>query len=828
MNFMASLKTKALLLAPLLALFATAFAQSPRSMDAAEIQQALKRLTVVGTALYVGAHPDDENTGLLSYLAKGRNVRTVYLSATRGEGGQNLIGSEQGELLGVIRTQELLAARRFDGAEQYFTRAIDFGFSKNSDETLRIWNHDNILSDMVWVIRSLQPDVVMTRFSHTAGGHGNHTSSAILAQEAFEIAGDRSRFPEQLSFVQPWTPRRIVYNTATFAASQLDTAGAIRVDIGEYNPLIGRSYTEIAGISRSMHKSQGTGSGQNRGPQVNFFQYTSGERANTDLFDGVNLTWSRFRNGEKIGMILDEAYRTFKPDNPSTVIPLLLRAFAEMNNLGPQLLVEYKKKELLDVLRACAGLWVDALASDFSGSPGSDVRVTVTAIQRTGFPIILEGLQFPSAKSAVVLNNRLPLNLLLQEAANITIPADAKYSQPYWLNEKSSASSYSISDQRLISMPENGPALVVTVILRFGEVRVSLNVPVRYRWVDQVEGELYRPFEIIPPVAVNLPEKVFVFTDGSEKAVSVVIRSGAQNVSGDVHLELPEGWKSTPVSIPFKFERKGEEMNLSFTVKPGRGSGFGQFRAVAIENGHSVSKGIVTIDYKHIPPQTLFPDAEGRFVKVDLKKKGRRIGYIVGSGDEVPNSLRQVGYTVTLLSDEDLATSNLSGYDAIIAGVRVYNTRSALRAQRTRLFEYVERGGTYIVQYARVQRPATDNIGPYRFVVTNDRVTVETAPMSSLLPNHPVLNAPNKISERDFDGWIQERGLNYADSLDSHYETIFAANDPGESPKKGGLIVAKYGKGYFMYTGLAFFRQLPAGVPGAYRLFVNMISLGKK
>ncbi|HXG37449.1 MAG TPA: NEW3 domain-containing protein, partial [Bacteroidota bacterium] len=355
----------------------------------------------------------------------------------------------------------------------------------------------------------------------------------------------------------------------------------------------------------------------------------------------------------------------------------------------------------------------------------------------------------------------------------------------------------------------------------------ELNIPVRYRWVDPVDGELYRPLEIVPPVAINLPERVFMFSDDTEKTVTAKLRGSIPNVAGEVRLIVPEGWTSKPASIPFRLQRAGDETTVNFTVGVGKSTSNGVFRVEAVVGGKVIAQGIQTVDYKHIPPQTIFPPSEGKFVRLDLKTKGKNIGYILGSGDEIPAALRQIGYTVTLLSDEELGTVDLSRFDAIIAGVRVYNTRPAIRNHQKQLLEYVERGGTYIVQYVTQQRLESENLGPYPFYVSRDRVSVENAPMTFLIPHHPLLNTPNKLTERDFDGWVQERGLYYADSLDARYEAIFAANDPGETPKKGGLIVAKYGKGYYMYTGLAFFRQLPAGVPGAFRLFVNMISIGK-
>lgn len=806
---------------------ARAFGQHSQPPSASDLLLAIKKLNVVGSALYVAAHPDDENTAMLSYLAKGRMVRAAYLAITRGEGGQNLIGTEQNALLGIIRTQELLAARRVDGAEQYFTRAIDFGYSKTSEETIRIWGHEQTVGDVVWIIRTFRPDVIITRFSPTLGGHGNHTASAILAEEAFHAAGDPSKYPEQLRYVQPWQPKRIVFNVSRFLTDRFDSATAVKVDLGEYSPLLGRSFTEIAGISRSMHKSQGFGAGQNRGPQINYLIHTAGEKAVSDLFDGVDLTWSRIPGGAAVSKALDEAYKSFEPENPSKAISSLLRAYAEMTKLPPHPLVGQKKKELIEVLKGCAGVWVDALASSYSVAPNSELNVTASVISRSNFPVTVEKIGFPVANRDTLTHRLLTYNVPFQIAVTFKVPQDLPYTQPYWLREPASVGSYRVSDQLLVGLPENPPALSVTITLLFDKERFELSVPVRYRWVDPVEGELYRPLEIVPPVAVNLSENVHVFHVAGEKSISATVRANIPNASGEVRMIVPKDWSSKPAAIPFNLKRAGEEMNVVFVASAGKNLSNGDFRVEALIGGKVISQGIITIDYKHIPPQTIFPPSGGKVVRVDLKMKGKTIGYILGSGDEVPAALRQIGYSVTLLSDEELATANLSRFDAIIAGVRVYNTRPGIRHHQKRLLEYVEKGGTYIVQYVTQQRLESENLGPYPFQVTRDRVSDETAPMKFLIPDHPILNSPNKLTEQDFEGWVQERGLYYADSLDSRYEAVFAANDPGETPKRGGLIVAKYGKGYYMYTGLAFFRQLPAGVPGAYRLFVNMIAVGK-
>lgn len=802
-------------------------AQLPRVMDAAELHLALKKLNVVGSALFVAAHPDDENTALLSYLAKGRLVRAAYLSVTRGEGGQNLIGSEQGDLLGIIRTQELLAARRIDGAEQYFTRAIDFGYSKTSEETIRIWGHEQALADVVWIIRKFRPDVIVTRFSPTLGTHGNHTASAILAEEAFHAAGDPERFPEQLKFVQPWKPKRLLFNASRFLTEQIDTTKALKVDIGEYSPLLGRSFTEIAGISRSMHKSQGFGAAQSRGSNINYLNHTAGEPATRDLFDGIDLTWNRIKDGKKVSVLLEEAIRNFKPEDPSATIPLLLRALGEMRKLPADPLVQQKQKELVEVVKSCAGLWLEANASEFSVPPGSSVRVSLSAVNRSSFPVTIERIEWPFGGKDTLANQKLEGNRLYQIPTDVVIPKSHPLSQPYWLVREPRLGMYDVADQGHVGEAENSAVAIVKVSVLFGGERIAIDLPVRYRWVDPVEGELYRPLEIIPPVAINLREQVLVYPDEGKKSLTVALRSGKPNMQGTVRAIVPAGWQVQPNDVAFGLPKKNEEQIVTFTIWPGRDASTGDVRIEATTDGGSWSFGMTTIRYNHIPPQTIFPSAKAKLVRVDLTKKGETIGYIMGAGDEIPPLLQQVGYSVTLLSDEDLATKELSKFDAIIAGVRVYNTRPEVRVHQKRLMEYVERGGTYIVQYVTVQRQEAENLGPYPFNVSRERVSVEEAPVLFNDPTYPLAIAPNRITNEDFDGWVQERGLYFADKWDEKYQTVFVSNDPGEPPRKGGLLYAKYGKGHFIYTGYAFFRQLPAGVPGAFRLFVNLISVGK-
>jgi LmbE family N-acetylglucosaminyl deacetylase len=803
--------------------------RSPKSLNAAELRLALKKLTVLGSVLYVAAHPDDDNTAFLASMAKGRLMRAAYLSVTRGEGGQNLIGSEQGDLLGIIRTQELLASRRIDGAEQYFTSAIDFGFSKTLDETMNIWGKERILADIVWLIRAYRPDIIVSRFTPTQGGHGNHTSSAQLANEAFAASGDPSRFPEQLKLTTTWKAKRLLWNVFRFQQTDRPTIPekSVSLDLGAYNPILGESYSEMAGRSRSMNKSQGAGGGQNRGEFVNYFQFVAGDTATKDLFDGVNTSWSRIEGGEKVGNMLEDVVRSFDEENPAKSISALVRAYGEMEKLKNNPWIEIKRGELQDVIKLCGGLWIDALSSDNNAIPGGEIKITLAGISRSSYPFRLDRVSAPFGELDTVLNLQMLYNRQVQVVLPVRLPRDLAYSQPYWLVDHPELGAYRIPNQELVGRPENVPSLIVKARISSGDGTMDLEIPVRYRAVDPVEGEQYRPFVVNPPVTVALPEKMYVFADGTAKSILVNLRNEGAKVSGSVALKVPQGWKVTPSTVPFDFARKDENQSVSFSVQPGAGSVSGSLGVEATVGDRTMQQDMITIRYPHIPPQTVFPRTEGRLLRFDLKKSERRIGYIMGPGDEIPTALKQIGYQVTMLTDDDLKNGGLNSFDVIVAGVRSYNTRPAVRANQRTLMEFVEKGGTYIVQYMTPRRAETENLGPYPFTISGDRVSVEEAPVRFIAPDNAVLNIPNKITQDDFNGWVQERGLYFADKWDPRYTAVIASNDPGEPSKDGGLLVAQYGKGHYVFTGYAFFRQLPAGVPGAYKLFVNLISLGK-
>lgn len=787
----------------------------PSQPDAGRLELMLKKLTVVGKVLYIGAHPDDENTAALSYFSWGKLLRAAYLSLNRGEGGQNLIGPEQGALLGVIRTQELLGARSVDHAEQFFTRAVDFGFSKSPDESFQKWGgKDAVLSDVVWVIRKFRPDVIVTRFPKEGGGHGHHTASAILAEEAFTAAADPSRYPEQLRYVTVWQPKRLVWNRYSWGGQQMTDAEKQtlpHLDFGEYSSQLGKSYSELAGLARDNHKSQGFGDSEDRGSYLEYFRNSAGDPATHDLFEGIDFSWKRIPEGAPIGTILRNAYQNFDANDPTKSLPDLLKAYALMQKHAENPWIAEKIDEVKEAIQACSGLWLEAIADDFSVVPGGQVKVKLTAINRSHFPLKLAP------------NTTLPFNEPVTQEQSLSVPENTNYSQPYWLESDPDKPFADVKDQQMIGLPDSAP-LQTNFHLLAGNEEIVFKVPVLYRWVDSVQGERYRKVVVVPQAAVNLKQSVLMFPDLNGKAITLEVRSEMPNVSGQLQLKVPAGWTFQPASIPFQFTKKNETQRFSFRISPGASAASGVFSAEAIVGSKTIGRGMITIDYPHIAPQVLFPRASGKLVRIDLKRTGQNIGYIVGSGDQMPEALNQIGYRVNFLSDEDLANTDLSRFDTIVIGIRAYNTRPSLKNYQSRLMDYVKQGGTLVAQYNTLQDLSVENPGPYPFHISRDRVSVEEAPVTFLKADHLLLNTPNKITQADFNGWIQERGLYFPDQWDSHYETVIACNDPGETPKPGGILYARYGKGVYIYTGYSWFRELPAGVPGAYRLFVNLLS----
>ena len=829
---------------------AAAAAGPPAQPDAARVALGLRKLGVVGSVLYVAAHPDDENTALLAYLANGALLRTGYLSVTRGDGGQNLIGSEQGAELGLIRTEELLAARRIDGAEQFFTRARDFGYSKSPEETLRIWGKDAVLADVVTVIRRFRPDVIVTRFSpEPSDTHGHHTASAMLALEAFTDAADPRFHPEELTAgLAPWQARRIFWNRSSWNLKPgEDLSGFIKLDVGGYNALLGTSYGELAADSRSMHKSQGFGVARARGPAVEYFKLLAaapGAHAKPEsLFAGLDFSWERLAGGAPVGPLVATAVAKLDPAAPYASLPALAAIDAALARVSDAGWRTVKEQEARALMLAAAGVFAEATAADASVAPGGEVEVTASAQNRSPATVTLDAITFPWGGAGVTGPRALPAPAGGGAAAPVEVkrtlraPADTPPSTPYWLEAPADGGLYHVAGRALVGLPESLPAAEVGFSFTIAGRPIAVRRAIAYKWTDPVAGERYRPLEVTPLVSVRPDTALLMFPGGVARSVTVKLTAGAPSVTGRLAPEAPPGWIVEPAAAPFTLPAKGSEATFTFQIRPAmRGKGAavpaaGRMRVVAEVGGARLDRGVVRIVHDHIPIETLLAPAEIALVPVALATGGTRLGYFPGPGDEVPQSLRRVGYDVTLLGDEALAggPKGLARFDAIVVGVRAFNTDERLRAAHDTLLAYVAGGGTLVVQYNTNNRlaPLTAPLGPFPFTISQKRVTDETAAVTLSPATHPALTTPNRIDARDFEGWVQERGLYFADPWDPRYETPLAMHDAGEPPLAGGLLWARHGKGVFAYTGLAFFRQLPAGVPGAYRLFANLCAGGK-
>ena len=809
-------------------------AQKPLKLNSNEIYEKVQMLNFLGTALYIAAHPDDENTRLIAYLANTIKARTGYLSLTRGDGGQNLIGSEIRELLGVIRTQELLAARRIDGGQQFFTRANDFGYSKRPDETLEIWNKEKVLSDVVWTIRTFKPDVIINRFDHRTPGttHGHHTASAMLSAEAFDLVGDKNQFKEQLKLTETWQPKRLFFNTSSwFYRNQEDfekaTKGKLTAfDVGVYYPLKGLSNNELAAMASSQHLCQGFGRVTTRGSQNEYVEFLKGEKPKdkNDIFSGINTTWNRVKGGGEIGAILYEVEANFDFVNPSKHLPKLMEAYKMIQHLADLHWRKIKDKEIKEIIEACAGLYIEAAADSSSGMPNATTDVNFEVLNRS--TVSIELISITSAIDGKTITKELDLetNKKVNFKETITLKT-TEYSDPYWLRKEASLGMYRVDNQNLIGKPETPRPAKIHFNLSIDQVPIVITKNVVRRYAERDKGEIYEPFEILPKVTTRLPNKVLIFSDDVAKKVFVEVSAGADSIVGNISLKAPVNWQVSPKKISFNIAQKNDKQTVAFFVTPPKNQSEGKLKVNVTSNGKTYNKELVEINYNHIPKQSVLLTSEAKVVRLNIKTKGTKIGYIRGAGDAIPESLRQIGYTVDLINPIEINEKNLLTYDAIVLGIRAYNVVKELKFKQKYLLAYVENGGNMIVQYNTNRR--VDVAAPFELKLSRDRVTDEFAEVRVLEKEHSLLNYPNKITPEDFKGWVQERGLYFPGTWSKEYTPILSMNDKGETPKQGSLLIAKLGKGNYIYTGLSFFRELPAGVSGAYKLFANMLAVGK-
>ncbi|MDV6166967.1 PIG-L family deacetylase [Flavobacterium sp. DG1-102-2] len=816
--------------------FTFGFAQQQKPTSA-EIYNKLEKLNFLGTALYIAAHPDDENTRLISYLANDVKAQTGYLSLTRGDGGQNLIGLELRELLGVIRTQELIEARKIDGGQQFFSRANDFGFSKVPNETLQIWDKEKVLQDMVWVIRKFQPDIIINRFDHRSPGttHGHHTSSAMLTQEAYALAADANYEPNQLKYAKTWQPKRVMFNVSWWffggkdKFEKADKSRYINLQTGVYYPTRGISNQEIAALSRSKHKSQGFGSTGERGDDMEYLELIKGDnlKDKQNLFEGIDTSWNRIAGGKAIGDAIAVIIKNFDFKNPSASVAALVKVYAEIGKLQDEHWKVIKQKEIKDIIASCSGLYLEAAAENQSATPGSSLKIRWEAINRSNVVMKLKSITLTPESKTIQQDTVLGNNIDITSSIDAVIPKTAAYTSPYWLKEKGDTGMYKVDDLQKIGFPDIIREISAAFTVEINGMAIPFERTVIYKYNDPVAGEVYQPLDIIPAVTTRILNKVQLFKDNRKQTASVKIKAGKDNCKGSVKLELPSDWKVSPATIPFDLARKGSEIIVTFEITPPENPSEATAKSIATIDGENFDREQIIINYPHIATQQVLMPSIAKFTKADLKITGHNLAYIMGAGDSVPESLKQMGYSVTLLSPDAITNESLTGYDAVVVGIRAYNTVEALVFKQQILFDYVANGGTMVVQYNTTGDLVTRDIAPYSLRISRDRVTEENAEVTFLDAKNPILNYPNKITDKDFKGWVQEQGLYYPDEWAKEFTPVFKSADKGESDKKGGLLVAKYGKGYYVYTGLSFFRELPEGVSGAYRLMANIIAVGK-
>jgi LmbE family N-acetylglucosaminyl deacetylase len=841
---------------------------------AGSLAESIYRLPVCVSVLHTAAHPDDENNALLAYLARGVFARTAYLSLTRGDGGQNRIGPELFEALGVIRTEELLAARRVDGAEQFFTRAYDFGFSKSADETLAKWGREEILGDIVRVIRTFRPDVIISRFAGTSSdGHGHHQAAGILTREAFFAAADPNRFPQQIAEgLQPWQAAKLFWNE--FRSSRRDAAerpaGEVTVDVGAYSPLSEKTYDQLGLTAQNLHRSQLPPRLPRRGKHLDGFQRldVEGGTPSNGLFDGINLTLPRIadvvREGSaererlqaelrEIQTAAETAAERFRPRDPSGVVPLLSQGYERIRRLRTVLRtwaldalaadhIDYalsaKEQEFRTALERALGLQIEAVAAAQNAVRGGTLSVSVSMINHSPHTIALESVHLKAPAGwqvdpAPFQATLLPPQQGTELAFQVVLPADAALTQPYWLESPRAADRFSVTDPQLLVYPFAPPLLGASLRWRIRDDGFSKVVDseraVEFPVAGRGAGEARESIRVVPELSLALDPPLLIapLTDQAlQKQVSV---TALGNVAGDavLRLQVPAGWTVDPPEHRFTIDAAGQGVTRRFTVQIPALAAEGRFRidAVADFQGQRFTRGYRVIDYPHIRSHLFYRDAvtHVEVFKVDTAP-GVNVGYVMGAGDTVPDAIEQLGIGVSLLSAEDLAAAGLSRYDTILVGARAYEFRPDLVANQQRLMDYVREGGTVIVQY---QTLASEGVTftPYPAKLSRARVVDETAPVTILEPAHPIFRWPNRITEKDFGGWVQERGLYFLEEWDERFTPLLESHDPGEPPQRGGMLIAPYGKGQYVYTGYAWFRQLPAGVPGAFRIFANLLSL---
>jgi LmbE family N-acetylglucosaminyl deacetylase len=803
-------------------------AQQVRPANSNVIYRELAQLNKLVNVLYVAAHPDDENTRLLGWLVNDQNVRAAYLSITRGDGGQNILGSEQGPALGLIRTHELLEARKIDGPEQFFTRATDFGYSKNTAETFKHWNEDLLTKDVAWVYRTFRPDVVICRFPATQqAGHGQHSASAVLAERAFKASGDANRYPEQLKTVSVWQPKRLLFNSFRFGNTNTTSEDQFKIKVGQYNPGFGMGYGELAGMSRSIHKSQGAGTPSTPGIQTEYFTLIAGEPLRESLYDGIDITWGRVGRKD-IGARIEGLMRVFDFRNPGAILPDLIALRRDINGVQDAWWRAEKLRDLDKIILHCSGFLAELYARQPVAVAGAVLPFTLRAIARAGVPVTLTSVQWPGGETTPV-NARIDRDSLISIDQKIAISADAAFSEPFWLSKQSTdPAHYTLPDDALSALPEKPNTLNAVLNIDIQGFVFSVPVPLSFKKTDPVKGDVVEALRVVPDVALEFTQPLLVAQpDGSVQA-SLRLHAEKDLENGVLNLDHAG---QVLASLPNLRLKAGSDTVVSLRISPRKSAQTGGFKLNAQIDaaGKTYQKTQHLIRYDHIPTLQYFTPASVKVLQPDWVCTARKIGCVEGAGDNAAAVLQLAGLNVEILKESDFNNpERLQQYDAILTGVRAVNTEKRMKVWLPILHQYVQNGGTLVMQYNTQQDLATTEFGPYPFKLSNTRVAEEDAPVKFTKPEHRLLNYPNKINEADFANWVQERCLNVpAAGWDARYETMFEMNDGGENPLSGATLYAPYRKGHYVYSTLAFFRQFPAGHPGAIRLMMNMLSVGK-
>jgi LmbE family N-acetylglucosaminyl deacetylase len=804
----------------LLLLATVTVAQAPKKPNATEIYSQIQKLNFLGKVLYVAAHPDDENTKLISYFSNHYHAQTAYLSLTRGDGGQNLIGPELREKLGAIRTQELLAARNVDGGQQFFTRANDFGYSKEPNETFAIWNKEEVLADVIQTIETFQPDIIVNRFNHRTPGttHGHHTASAMLSLEAYDLVKVK--------------PSRVFFNTSWwFYGSQekfdkADKSNLYAINANVYFPVVGKSNFEIAALSRSQHKCQGFGTTGTRGNEAEYLEILKGKLPSSDnIFEGIDTSWNRVQGGAQIGAILNAVETNFNFKNPATHIPQLIEAYQLIEQLKDEHWKSIKLEQLSRIIEACSGLYLEAVASTPYSTKNNTIDIAFETINRSNANVKLLNVS--------VLNNKtISKNTVLENNTSVTfdekgfsIPSTIEYSNLFWLKERPTVGMYQVSNKAIRILPEEKLQFPIIFSLDINGKKIDFVKNLVYKINTPEEGETYTPFSILPDATSEIVNKVSIFNANQTKEITVKVMAHRDNFKGNLELVTNPNWTIEPQSIPFEITTKNDNKTFTFRVTSAKKEENSVVAAKIITDNSVFDQELIEIKYSHIPKQTILQPSEAKWVNLDIKTKGKNIGYIIGAGDEVGKYLENLNFNVSYLTPQDVTVEKVQSYDAIIIGIRAFNVLDELKFKNKILFDYVKNGGNLIVQYNTAHNLVTKEIAPFELSLSRDRITNENAKVTFLKSKSNILKSPNLITAQDFEGWVQERGLYFPNKWSSDFMPILAMHDEGEAPTNGALLIANYGKGHYVYTALSFFRELPEGVSGAYKLLANLIAL---